>query len=216
MLKKITIVYISILIVSLITACGSSDDSTTPEVSISAPSSVPTVAPVGPASDDETKMSDRSKSIDAKDTEKAQGKAADKAAESSAGNVTVAGNAGGWTSELSLNMAKAEQTNKLLEIYWTSHIEYTPEIAKELLHPEYFEKGSMTIDEQINSLKSEGVKITFETDGTAARTGSTTLGMIVFVTHPTEGDLKYYMTFKETEKRNNEWRIINVEEIEAN
>ena len=115
----------------------------------------------------------------------------------------------------SCDLAKAEQTNKLLEAYWTSHIEYTPEIAKELLHAEYLEKGSMTIDEQINSLKSEGSKITFETDGTAARTGSTTLGMTVFVTHPTEGELKFYMTFKETEKKNNEWRISNVEEMEV-
>ena len=207
MLKKITIIYISILIISLITACGSSDETN---------SQTSNVAPAAaPAAQEEPKMSDRSKSVDAQDMAKVQGKAADKAAESAAGNVTVAGNAGGWTSELSLNMAKAEQTNKLLEIYWTSHIEYTPEIAKELLHPEYLEKGSMTIDEQINSLKSEGSKITFETDGTAARTGSTTLGMTVFVTHPTEGELKYYMTFKETEKKNNEWRISNVEEMEA-
>ena len=203
MLKKITIIYISILIISLITACGSSDETNSQTSS------------AAPEAKEEPKMSDKSKSIDAEDTAKAQGKAADKAAESAAGNVTVAGNAGGWTSELSLNMAKAEQTNKLLEAYWTSHIEYTPEIAKELLHPEYLEKGSMTIDEQINSLKSEGSKITFETDGTAARTGSTTLGMTVFVTHPTEGELKYYMTFKETEKKNNEWRISNVEEMEA-
>ena len=215
MLKKITIIYISILIMSLITACSSSNDSNS-QTSRSAPAA--TVAPAAtaaPAAPEETQMSDKSKSIDAKDTAKAQGKAAGKAAESAAGNVTVAGNAGGWTSELSLNMAKSEQTNKLLEAYWTSHIEYSPEIAKELLHPEYLEKGSMTIDEQIDSLKSEGAKITFETDGTAARTGSTTLGMIVFVTHPTEGELKYNMTFKETEKKNNEWRIINVEEMEA-
>ena len=215
MLKKITIIYISILIMSLITACSSSNDSNS-QTSRSAPAAtVPPAATAAPAAPEETQMSDKSKSIDAKDTAKAQGKAAGKAAESAAGNVTVAGNAGGWTSELSLNMAKAEQTNKLLEIYWTSHIEYTPEIAKDLLHPEYLEKGSMKIDEQINSLKSEGAKITFETDGTAARTGSTTLGMTVFITHPTEGELKYYMTFKETEKRNNEWRIINVEEMEA-
>ena len=215
MLKKITTIYILILIISLITACGSSDE-TNAQTSSAAPALAPVAAPAAaPASKEEPKMSDKSKSIDAEDTAKAQGKAADKAAESAAGNVTVAGNAGGWTSELSLNMAKAEQTNKLLEIYWTSHIEYTPEIAKELLHPEYLEKGSMTIDEQINSLKSEGAKITFDTDGTAARTGSTTLGMTVFITHPTEGELKYYMTFKETEKRNNEWRITNVEEMKA-
>ena len=209
MLKKITIIYISILIISLITACGSSDETN---------SQTSNVAPAAaPAAQEEPKMSDRSKSVDAQDMAKVQGKAADKAAESAAGNVTVATGAG-WgsgTSEFDVNMAKAEQTNKLLEAYWTSHIEYTPEIAKELLHPEYLEKGSMTIDEQINSLKSEGSKITFETDGTAARTGSTTLGMTVFVTHPTEGELKYYMTFKETEKKNNEWRISNVEEMEA-
>jgi hypothetical protein len=202
MLKKITIIYISILIISLITACGSSDETNSQTSS------------AAPAAKEEPKMSDKSKSVDAKDVEKAMDKAADKAAESAAGNVTVAGSAGGWTSELSLNMAKAEQTNKLLEAYWTSHIEYAPEIAKELLHPEYLEKGSITIDEQIDSLKSEGAKITFETDGTAARTGSATLGMIVFVTHPTEGELKYYMTFKETEKKNNEWRISNVKEME--
>ena len=204
MLKKITIIYISILIISLITACGSSDETNSQTSS------------AAPAAKEEPKMSDKSKSVDAQDMAKVQGKAADKAAESAAGNVTVASGAG-WgsgTSEFDVNMAKAEQTNKLLEAYWTSHIEYTPEIAKELLHPEYLEKGSMTIDEQINSLKSEGSKITFETDGTAARTGSTTLGMIVFVTHPTEGELKYNMTFKETEKKNNEWRISNVKEME--
>ena len=214
MLKKITIIYISILIMSLITACSSSNDSNSQTSRSTPAATVPPAATAAPAATEETQMSDKSKSIDAKDTAKAQGKAAGKAAESAAGNVTVAGNAGGWTSELSLNMAKAEQTNKLLEIYWTSHIEYTPEIAKDLLHPEYLEKGSMRIDEQINSLKSEGAKITFETDGTAARTGSTTLGMIVFVTHPTEGELKYNMTFKETEKKNNEWRISNVKEME--
>ena len=214
MLKKITIIYISILIMSLITACSSSNDSNSQTSRSTPAATVPPAATAAPAATEETQMSDKSKSIDAKDTAKAQGKAAGKAAESAAGNVTVAGNAGGWTSELSLNMAKAEQTNKLLEIYWTSHIEYTPEIAKDLLHPEYLEKGSMTIDEQIDSLKSEGAKITFETDGTAARTGSTTLGMIVFVTHPTEGELKYNMTFKETEKKNNEWRISNVKEME--
>ena len=194
-----------------LTACGSSDETNSQTLSV-APAAAPAEAPTAK---EETKMSDKSKSVDAKDVEKAMDKAADKAAESAAGNVTVGGSAGGWTSELSLNMAKAEQTNKLLEVYWTSHIEYTPEIAKELLLPEYLEKGSMTIDEQIDSLKSEGAKITFETDGTASRNGSSTLGMTVFVTHPTEGELKYYMTFKETEKKNNEWRISNVEEIEA-
>ena len=198
-----------------LTACGSSDETNSQTLSV-APAAAPAEAPTAK---EETKMSDKSKSVDAKDVEKAMDKAADKAAESAAGNVTVAGSAGGSnfikSSVKNLNMAKSEQTNKLLEVYWTSHIEYTPEIAKELLLPEYLEKGSMTIDEQIDSLKSEGAKITFETDGTAARTGSATLGMTVFVTHPTEGELKYYMTFKETEKKNNEWRISNVEEIEA-
>ena len=206
MLKKITIIYISILIISLITACGSSDETNSQTSS------------AAPAAKEEPKMSDKSKSVDAQDMAKSLSKAADKAAESAAGNVTVAGNAGGGNflknSVKSLNMANQEQTNKLLEAYWTSHIEYAPEIAKELLHPEYLEKGSMTIDEQIDSLKSEGAKITFETDGTAARTGSTTLGMIAFITHPTEGELKYNMTFKETEKKNNEWRISNVKEME--
>ena len=175
MLKKITIIYISILIMSLITACSSSNDSNS-QTSRSAPAAtVPPAATAAPAATEETQMSDKSKSIDAKDTAKAQGKAAGKAAESAAGNVTVAGSAGGSnfikSSVKNLNMAKSEQTNKLLEAYWTSHIEYTPEIAKDLLHPEYLEKGSMKIDEQINSLKSEGAKITFETDGTSARTG---------------------------------------------
>ena len=199
-----------ILMTLTLTACSSSDE-TNSQTSSAAPAAAP-------AAKEEPKMSDKSKSVDAKDVEKAMDKAADKAAESAAGNVTVASGAGESdfikSSVKDLNMAKSEQTNKLLEVYWTSHIEYAPEIAKELLHPEYLEKGSITIDEQIDSLKSEGAKITFETDGTAARTGSTTLGMIVFVTHPTEGELKYYMTFKETEKKNNEWRISNVKEME--
>tara|TARA_Y100000590_G_scaffold79268_1_gene88031 strand:- start:1662 stop:2267 length:606 start_codon:yes stop_codon:yes gene_type:complete len=199
------------VIISLISACGSSNNDTTATTQDTANTTSPSET-----SKEEPRTSDRSKSVDAQDMAKVQGKAADKAAESAAGNVTVATGAG-WgsgTSEFDVNMAKAEQTNKLLEAYWTSHIEYTPEIAKELLHPEYLEKGSMTIDEQINSLKSEGAKITFETDGTAARTGSSTLGMTVFITHPVEGELKYYMTFKETEKKNNEWRISNVEEMD--
>ena len=205
-MKKLIVPLIILMTLTLtLTACNSSDETNSQTSS------------AAPEAKEEPKMSDKSKSVDAKDVEKAMDKAADKASESAAGNVTVATGAG-WgsgTSEFDVNMAKAEQTNKLLEAYWTSHIEYSPEIAKELLHPEYLEKGSMTIDEQIDSLKSEGAKITFETDGTAARTGSTTLGMIVFVTHPTEGELKYNMTFKETEKKNNEWRIINVEEMEA-
>ncbi|MBM04626.1 MAG: hypothetical protein CL766_07590 [Chloroflexi bacterium] len=212
MFKKITIIYTSILIILLINGCGSSNETKTDSApSVAAAAAAPTT------NNEEPKTSDKSKSVDAQDMAKVQDKAANKAAESAAGNVTVASGAG-WgsgTSEFDVNMAKAEQTNKLLEAYWTSHIEYTPEIAKELLHAEYLEKGSMTIDEQINSLKSEGSKITFETDGTAARTGSTTLGMTVFVTHPTEGELKFYMTFKETEKKNNEWRISNVEEMEV-
>ena len=208
-MKKL-IVPLIILMTLTLTACSSSDE-TNSQTSSAAPAAAP-------AAKEEPKMSDKSKSVDAKDVEKAMDKAADKAAESAAGNVTVASGAGESdfikSSVKDLNMAKSEQTNKLLEAYWTSHIEYAPEIAKELLHPEYLEKGSITIDEQIDSLKSEGAKITFETDGTAARTGSTTLGMIVFVTHPTEGELKYYMTFKETEKKNNEWRISNVKEME--
>jgi len=208
-MKKL-IVPLIILMTLTLTACSSSDE-TNSQTSSAAPAAAP-------AAKEEPKMSDKSKSVDAKDVEKAMDKAADKAAESAAGNVTVASGAGESdfikSSVKDLNMAKSEQTNKLLEVYWTSHIEYAPEIAKELLHPEYLEKGSITIDEQIDSLKSEGAKITFETDGTAARTGSTTLGMIVFVTHPTEGELKYYMTFKETEKKNNEWRISNVKEME--
>jgi len=208
-MKKLIVPLIILMTLSL-TACSSSDE-TNSQTSSAAPAAAP-------AAKEEPKMSDKSKSVDAKDVEKAMDKAADKAAESAAGNVTVASGAGESdfikSSVKDLNMAKSEQTNKLLEAYWTSHIEYAPEIAKELLHPEYLEKGSITIDEQIDSLKSEGAKITFETDGTAARTGSTTLGMIVFVTHPTEGELKYYMTFKETEKKNNEWRISNVKEME--
>ena len=208
-MKKLIVPLIILMTLSL-TACSSSDE-TNSQTSSAAPAAAP-------AAKEEPKMSDKSKSVDAKDVEKAMDKAADKAAESAAGNVTVASGAGESdfikSSVKDLNMAKSEQTNKLLEVYWTSHIEYAPEIAKELLHPEYLEKGSITIDEQIDSLKSEGAKITFETDGTAARTGSTTLGMIVFVTHPTEGELKYYMTFKETEKKNNEWRISNVKEME--
>ena len=207
-MQKLIVPLIILMTLTLtLTACNSSDETNSQTSS------------AAPEAKEEPKMSDKSKSVDAKDVEKAMDKAADKASESAAGNVTVAGSAGGSNFIKSyvknLNMAKSEQTNKLLEAYWTSHIEYSPEIAKELLHPEYLEKGSMTIDEQIDSLKSEGAKITFETDGTAARTGSTTLGMIVFVTHPTEGELKYNMTFKETEKKNNEWRIINVEEMEA-
>ena len=74
----------------------------------------------------------------------------------------VSGAGGGTgTAELDVNIAKAEQTNKLLEAYWTSHIEYTPEIAKELLHAEYLEKGSMSIDEQINSLKIRRIQNNF-------------------------------------------------------
>jgi hypothetical protein len=208
MLKKITIIYITIFIISLIIACGGSTEPLSQDPSVNAGAAAP---------QEEARVSDKTKSVDAQDLAKVTSKAEEKAAQSTAGNVTVATGAG-WgsgTSEFDVNMAKAEQTNKLLEAYWMSHTEYTPEIAKELLHPEYLEEGSMTIDEQIDSLKSEGAKITFETDGTAARTGSLTLGMSVMVTHPTEGELKYYMTFKETEKKNNEWRISNVEEMES-
>ena len=143
MLNKITIIYTSILIILLITGCGSSSETNTDQTS-----SAPQVAAITETQKEAPRTSDKSKSVDAQDMAKVQDKAANKAAESAAGNVTVATGAG-WgsgTSEFDVNMAKAEQTNKLLEAYWTSHIEYTPEIAKELLHAEYLEKGSMTKD----------------------------------------------------------------------
>ena len=144
MLKKITTIYIIIFIISLIVACGGSNTTSSQEQ---------TSNEIAPVIEEEPKRSDKTKSVDAQDMAKIQGKAQEKAAQSTAGNVTIATGAG-WgsgTSEFDVNMAKAEQTNKLLEAYWTSHAEYTPEIAKELLHSEYLEKGSMTIDEQINA-----------------------------------------------------------------